>query len=85
MGQGSSNVVHFSNTRWFSQPAALHLRHGSNIKLSANDNVAQRRVNWNNGGVVLTAEPVPVGTMFQVTVLEKGIGWPGNLVSVVDN
>jgi len=82
MGQGSSNVVYFSNTR---QPAALHLRHGSNIKLSANDNVAQRRVErWNNG-VVVTAEPVPVGTMFQVTVLEKGMRWSGNLVSVVDN
>jgi len=30
----------------------------------------------------MTAEPVPIGKMFQVTVLEKEKNWLGGLVSV---
>ena len=75
----------FNDINWSSQPAALHHRHGSNIRLSENNTVAQRvdpyEGFWN--GVVMTAEPVPVGAVFQVTVLEEVEEWSGSLVSVV--
>jgi len=79
------HVADFSDINWSSQPAALHHRHGSNIWLSDNNVVAERvnpLRNWYNG-VVMTAEPVTVGTVFQVTVLEKVEKWSGSLVSVV--
>ena len=44
--------------------------------------MAERVESWNNG-VVMTAEPVSVGTMFQVTVLEEVEEYFGSLVSVV--
>ena len=75
----------FSDVNWSSQPAALHHRHGSNIVLSENNTVAQRVDPYENfwNGVVMTAEPVSVGTVLQVTVLEKVKQWDGSLVSVV--
>lgn len=79
------HAVDFSDMNWSSQPAVLHRRHGGNVKLSENDTVAER-VNphlWYDG-VVMTAEPVPVGGMFQATVLEKVEGLLGDLVSVVN-
>jgi len=80
--QPAVHVADFSDINWSSQPAALHHRHGSNIRLSENNTVAERvnpLRNWRSG-VVMTAEPVSVGTVFQVTVLEK-VQWWGNLVS----
>jgi len=83
--QPAVHVADFNDINWSSQPAALHHRHGSSIELSE-DNTVARRVNpyenlWNV--VVMTAEPVSVGTVFQVTVLEKVETWRGSLVSVV--
>jgi len=81
--QPAVQVVDFSDMNWSSQPAALHRRHGSNIRLSENNTVAERVKNWDDG-VVVTAEPVPVGTVFQVTVLEDVEMWNNkSLVSVV--
>ena len=79
------HVADFSDINWSSQPAALHHRHGSNIRLSENNTVAERVDRWKSafGGVVMTAEPVSVGAVFQVTVLEKVKGWRGSLVSCV--
>ena len=75
----------FSDINWSSQPAVLHRRHAGNIRLSENDTVAER-VNpdlWSDG-VVMIAEPVPVGGRFQVTVLQ-GLDEPCiGLVSVVN-
>ena len=79
------HAVDFSDINWSSQPAVLHRRHGNNIELSEHNSVAER-VNPETryrGGVVMTAEPVPVGGVFQVTVLEKVERWSGGLVSVV--
>ena len=83
--QPAVQVVDFSDINWSSQPAALHHRHGSNIRLSENNTVAERvnPLRTFNNGVVMTAEPVSVGTVFQVTVLEKVGGYLGSLVSVV--
>ena len=76
----------FSDINWSSQPAVLHHRHGGDIRLSENGTVAERVKPLRNvgDGVVMTAEPVPVGGMFQVTVLEKVEMWHGALVSVVN-
>jgi len=87
----------FSDVNWSSQPAALHYRHGSKIRLSENNTVAERETSLmdtvrasifpnlarGNGGLVMTAKPVSVGTVFQVTVLKKLQDWRGSLVSVV--
>jgi len=84
--QPAVHVADFSDINWSSQPAALHHRlHGSNTRLSENNIVAQRVNPYENywNGVVMTAEPVFVGTVFQVTVLEKVETWRGSLVSVV--
>ena len=83
--QPAVHVADFSDINWSIQPAALHHRHGSNIRLSDNNTVAQRVNPYENywNGVVMTAEPVSVGTVFQVTVLEKVETWRGSLVSVV--
>ena len=86
--QPAVHVADFSDIKWSSQPAALHHRHGRSIRLSKNNTVAERvnphlnSGNWDNG-VVMTAEPVSVGTVFQATVLEKVDQWEGSLVSVV--
>ena len=77
------HAVDFSDINWSSQPAVLHRRHGKNIRLSENNTVAERERSFRDG-VVMTAEPVPVGGMFQVTVLEEGEGPHGGLVSVVN-
>ena len=77
--QPAVHVADFSDINWSSQLAALRHRHGSNIRLSENNTVAKRVKSWSDG-VVMTAEPVSVGTVFQVTVLEK-VPWFGSLVS----
>ena len=81
--QPAVHVADFSDLNWSSQPAALHRRHGSNITLSENNTVAERVLRNLKNGVVMTAKPVSVGTVFQVTVLEKEKTWGGSLVSVV--
>jgi len=83
--QPAVHVADFSDIIWSSQPAALHHRHGSNIRLSENNTVAERVESrrYSSNGVVMTAEPVPVGTVFQVTVVEDVDQWGESLVSVV--
>jgi len=76
---GQNQTVTTAN--WSSQPAVFHHNHGNNIRLSENNTVAERTAPF-FGGVVMTAEPVPIGKMFQVTVLEKENKWSGGLVSV---
>ena len=57
--------------------------------MSENNTVAEREDSYfayflgRNGGLVMTAKPVSVGTVFQVTVLTKLQSWHGSLVSVV--
>lgn len=79
-----AQTVDFSNVNWSSQPAVLHRRHGMNLSLSENNTVAEKVEKWNwRDGVVMTAEPVPVCTMFQVTVLKKVKTRSEGLVSVL--
>ena len=75
MGQNQS----VTTVNWPSRPAVFHDKRGNNIRLSESNTVAERAASY--CGVVMTAEPVPAGAVFQVTVLEKEKNWLGGLVS----
>ncbi len=62
------------------RPGAFHRKHGANIRLSEDDTVAHR-VDSYNKAVVFSEQPIPVGAMFQVKLLDKGGGWAGSIVS----
>ena len=64
------------------RPGAFHHKHGTNIRLKENDTVAHR-VDSYNKAVVFTEQPIPLGAMFQVRILDKGGGWAGSIVSLV--
>ena len=51
---------------------------GKNVKLSEGDTVAERVRNFENG-IVYTEQPIPVGTMFQIKLLDKTTDWEANL------
>ena len=53
----------------------------SRIKLSEKNSVAKRVCDW-DGGIVFTAQPIAVDTLYQVELLERESRWPGGLVSV---
>ena len=46
----------------------FHSRYGKNISLSDNNSVARRVDGYN--GIVFTEQPVALGTVFQVKILE---------------
>ena len=59
-------------------------KRGSRIELSVNNSVAERVGDWDDGGVVFTAQPIALDTLYQVELLERESGWSGfrGLVSV---
>ena len=60
----------------------FHSRRGKNISLSDNKTVARRVTNWDDG-IVFTEQPVALGSVFQVKILEydDGEGYLGSIVS----
>ena len=59
----------------------FHSRCGENISLSDNNTVAERVGDeWDNG-TVFTEQPVALGTVFQVKILEYSASWGGSIVS----
>ena len=61
---------------------ALYNKHGKNIELTQNNTVATR-VRGYDYCIVCTSEPVSIGQMFKVTVLERDTSWgDGGLVSL---
>ena len=56
-------------------------KRGKNIRLSENNSVAKRVCSRNNG-VVFTAQPIALDTLYQVELLERENGFYGGLVSV---
>ena len=58
---------------------AFHHKHGTNIRLLENGTVAHR-VDSYNKAVVFTEQPIALGSMFQVKLLDKGGGWAGSIV-----
>ena len=82
MAQGSDATM---TTRRF------HSRRGKKISFSDNNTVAERvRPFWDfsivtDNGIVFTEQPVALGTVFQVKILEydeSNFGWAGSIVSV---
>ena len=60
----------------------FHSRFGKNISLSDNNTVAERVRGWDNG-IVFTEQPVALGTVFQVKILEYDDSQLGSIVSLV--
>ena len=77
----ASSLLTSADGQWTSQPVVFHNNHGKNIELSQNNTVATRVRDYNHG-IVCTSEPVSIGQMFKVTVLEKECQWAGGFVSV---
>ena len=63
---------------------SFHRKHGQNIRLSDDDTVAQRVESYNKA-VVFSEQPIPIGSMFQVKLQDKGGGWAGSIVSQLHN
>ena len=60
----------------------FHKKCGWNVFFSDKKLIATRMSDWSDG-IVFSAEPIPLGGMFQVKLLEEGgdIDWAGSLVS----
>ena len=59
--------------------ASFHSNHGVNIRLEDNGTVAHR-VEGDKKGVVFTKQAIPVGTMFEVKIIEETQAVFGSLV-----
>ena len=63
---------------------AFHENHGKRIRLSENKSVARRVDGWfNDDGIVFTAQPIALDTLYRVKLLEKDGQWNGSLVSLI--
>ena len=60
----------------------FHHKCGKNVVLGAKRRVIATRRSGNADGIVFSAKPIPVGTMFQVKLLEKDNEQLYSLVSV---
>ena len=62
----------------------FHSNHGTNIRLLENGTIAHR-IEGNDNGMVFTKQPIPVGTMFELTILDvnKSISAIGAMVKLV--
>ena len=79
---GNTSLFTSADVRWTFQPALLHNNRGKNIELSqTRHNTVATRVRRYDYGIVCTSEPVAIGLMFKVTVLEKDSQGDGGLVS----
>ena len=58
----------------------FHHKCGWNVVFSSKRRLIASRGSGSTGGIVFSAKPIPIGTMFQVKILEKDIGL-GSLVS----
>lgn len=61
----------------------FHTKRGENVRLLEGNTVAERVKWYKDGAVVFTASPIPVGTVFQVQLLEKTTvdGTPVSLIT----
>ena len=59
----------------------FHSNHGTNIRLLENGTIAQR-VEGDDNSMVFTKQPIPVGTMFELTILDENKSFSiGGIVS----
>ena len=61
---------------WSTRPAPFSTsKHSTNVKFSVDNTVAERVGDFSNGAVVYTSVPVPLGQVWQTTIL--GATWWG--------
>ena len=61
----------------------FHHMCGESVVFSAKRGlIATRGIGGYDDGIIFSAKPIPVGTMFQVKLLEKEDIWGGSIVSV---
>ena len=60
---------------------AFHKKCGANIVFMEDGIVAHRNQSYNKA-VVFSAEPFPIGSMFQMKILDMGGRWAGALVNI---
>ena len=61
---------------------SFHQNHGSNIQLLEKGTVAHRVRDWSYG-IVFSEQPIVIGDIFQVKLIEKERQWAGSLVSII--
>ena len=67
---------------WSTRPAPFNTRkHGRSIKFSLDNAVAERVRRDYSDAVVYTSDPVPLGRVWQATILGTTTGWLEGLVS----
>ena len=67
---------------WSTRPAPFSTRkHGRSVKFSVDNTVAERVGGYFNDAVVYTSDPVPLGRVWQTTILGTTAEWGGGLVS----
>ena len=67
---------------WSTRPAPFSTRkHGPRIKFSVDNTVAERVGDWSSDAVVYTSNPVPLGQVWQTTILDTNTRWYDGLVS----
>ena len=59
-----------------SQLGRFHNNHGKYVQLLDGSTIAERVRSWDHG-VVFSETSIPIGTMFQIKLLEKVAGWEG--------
>ena len=59
----------------------FHHKCGKNVVFSTKRRLIATRQTSYTQGIIYSAKPIPVGTMFQVKLLEKEDKWSGSLVS----
>ena len=75
---------HSSLAGWIPRPAPFNAsKHGTNVEFSEQCSVAERvrPGGTYQDGVVYTAQPVPLGEVWRITVLSTMNKWSGELVS----
>ena len=58
----------------------FHQKHGAYIRILEDGRVAHRMEDFDNA-VVYSEQPISIGNMFQVKILENEESWVGSLVS----
>ena len=81
----ATSSIPLSVNDWIATPAPLNTdKHGENARFSGDNSVVERwppDTHYGGGCVCYTSHPLPVGQVWQTTVLNTTSEWSGGLVS----